>query len=139
MKIRLISVLCAAMLLLTFTGCEFPWAAEPTEEPTESYYTGYPFALEFVDGKETVSGKPQLSQMEVSEALAALEPYGFSLDDCTDEERAEWENKILMGLISVYEGDMRAYVNVSGRPYGQLHFDLEDAIEEYYEWSYYYE
>ena len=135
MKIRLSFVLCAVMLVLTFTGCEFPWAAEPTD-PT---HAARPSALEFVDGKEAESGKPQLSQMEVSEALAALEPYGFSLDDCTDEERAEWENKRLMGLISVYEGDMRAYAAVSGRPYGQLHFDLEDAIEEYYEWSWFYE
>ncbi len=135
MKIRLISVLCAVMLLLTFAGCEFPWAAETTDPPR----TERPSALEFADGKEVVTGKPQLSQMEVSEALAALKPYGFSLDDCTDEERAEWENERLMGLISIYERDMRAYAIVSGRPYGQFQFDLEDAIAEYYEWSWYYE
>ena len=63
MKIRLISVLCAVMLVLTFTGCEFPWVAEPTD-PT---HAARPSALEFVDGKEAESGKPQLSQMEVSE------------------------------------------------------------------------
>ena len=135
MKIRLISVLCAVMLLLTFTGCEFPWAAEPTDPPR----TVRPSALEFVDGKEVESGKPQLSQMEVSEALAALEPYGFSLDDCTDEERAEWENEKLMLWIDVYERNMRAYFQMSYRPDGSLQRGLEIAIEEYYEWSYYYE
>ena len=130
MKIRLIFILCAVMLLLTFAGCEFPWTAEPTDPPR----TLRPSALEFVDGKEA-----QLSQMEVSEVLAALEPYGFSLDDWPDEKRAEWENETLMFLIGVYERDMRTFDILGGRPYGQLHFDLEDAIEDYYEWSGYYE
>ena len=129
MKIRLISVLFAAMLLLTFTGCEFPWAAEPTEEPTESYYTGYPFALEFVDGKEVVSGKPQLSQMEVSEVLAALEPYGFDIDDCTDAAMAQWEDGNLISYIAYYEQNIGIDWLKSYRP----NWDLECAIEEYYE------
>ena len=129
MKIQLIFILCAVMLLLTFTGCEFPRTTEPTEEPTEPYYTGFTFALEFADGKEVVSGKAQLSQMEVSEALAALEPYGFDIDDCTDAAMAKWEDGNVMSYIAYYEqnigiNDLRGY-----RPNG----DLERAIEMYYE------
>ncbi|MBQ3000333.1 MAG: hypothetical protein IJD63_01150 [Oscillospiraceae bacterium] len=125
MKMRLIFILCAVMLLLTFTGCEFPWTTEPTEEISGKW------DLEFEDGREVDSGKAQLSKMEVSEVLAALEPFGFDLDDyCTEEERAEWENGKLISYIASYEQGGVVY------PYGdrpKLYVYLDIALRDYYE------
>ena len=128
MKIRLTFVLCALMLLLTLTGCEFPWTTESTE-PTIFEFKESVF--EFVDGKEVHTGRAQLSLMEISEILAALEPCGFSMDDCTDAEKAELESWGLMNYIVSFEDGLE-FTAISYKPphYGRLY----NALIEYYKY-----
>ena len=145
MQKQLLLILCILMLLSAFVGCSFPIVANPTEptEPTEPTLPTIPIIepkpltgtpLVFIDGKEEKSGQPQLSKMEVSEILIALEPYGFSLDDCTEEVRAEWENEKVMFWVEIYENNMGLFDSVSTRIDGELHRNIEEAIEDYYQW-----
>lgn len=150
MKKQLLLILCMVMLLSALVGCISPSVANPTDptdstdstDPTDltippasipaTVLTGTP--LVFIDGKEEKSGQPQLSKMEVSEILICLKPYGFSLDDCTEEVRAEWENEKVMFWVEIYENNMGLFDSVSTRIDGDLHRNIEEAIEDYYQW-----